>query len=117
MQTSSRLPQKPNKPKPLLKGQKLVPGMEEETKIRRIYVLILILGVVVVGWIASGTYGDYVIKSRINNLLLTAHDAQIAVDWYMTHMGPLPTCNTDPKVDSNTVGFCRSVTGLYEICR
>ena len=102
-----------HKPKPptLLKGQKAIPGQGEVQKIKRMHVLALILGVVIIGWITSGTYGDYVIKSRVSNLLLTAHDAQIAVEWYMTHVGNLPTCNTDPKVDSNTVGFTEVLPG------
>jgi hypothetical protein len=82
-----------------------------EWKIKPIHILSIILVLVVGGNVASGAYNDYVIRSRVANLLPVANDAKTGVEWYLKHMGPLPVCNTKPEVNAATAGFTEIIPG------
>jgi hypothetical protein len=85
-----------------------------EKKIKPLYIVGLVIVVLFGASVASGVYNDYVIRSRVANLLPAAHDAKAAVEWYLKHMGPLPVCDTKPEVNANTTGFTEVVPGAMK---
>lgn len=83
----------------------------EENKIKLIHVLAVLLVLAVGLNVASGAYNDYVIRSRVANLLPVANDAKRGVEWYLKNMGPLPICNTRPDINATTTGFTEVIPG------
>ena len=82
-----------------------------ENKIKPIHILSVLLALAVAINVASGAYNDYVIRSRVANMLPVANDAKTGVEWYLKHMGPLPVCNTRPEVNATTTGFTEIIPG------